>query len=185
MLIRVWQQVAFYGRISRMDETKLLLNAYYEALYQRLEANKALLAGKIEDLLKQEIAQHGFADFDGDKYAAYRDACLAFVDERIETYNPIGIQYTFDRIRAKEALNLELQLNWYDSRAEFAALRQAAQDKAEAQMSEERLKELVDELIAEVGAFPDKSIISAYEAEPALNKLPDYIVGRAIEEVLR
>jgi len=80
---------------------------------------------------------------------------------------------------------LELQLNWYDSRAEFAALRQAAQDKAEAQMSEERLKELADELIAEVGAFPDKSIISAYEAEPALNKLPDYIVGRAIKEILR
>lgn len=171
----------------------MLLNAYYEALYQRLEANKALLARKIEDLLKQEIAHHGFADFDGDKYAAYRDACLAFVDERIEAYNPIGIQYTFDRIRAKEALHLELQLNWYDSRAEFAALRQAAQDavlseaknQAEAQMLEERLKELADELIAEVGAFPDKSIISAYEAEPALNKLPDYIVGRAIEEILR
>lgn len=176
-----------------MDGTKLLLNAYYEALYQRLEANKALLAGKIEDLLKQEIAKRSFADFDDDKFAAYRDACLAFVDERIEAYNPIGIQYTFDRIRAKEALNLELQLNWYDSRAEFAALRQAAQDavlseaknQAEAQMLEERLKELADELIAEVGAFPDKSIISAYEAEPALNKLPDYIVGRAIEEILR
>jgi hypothetical protein len=176
-----------------MDGTKLLLNAYYEALYQRLEANKALLAGKIEDLLKQEIAHHGFADFDGDKYAAYRDACLAFVDERIETYNPIGIQYTFDRVRAKEVLELELQLNWYDSRAEFAALRQAAQDavlseaknQAEAEMTQEKLKELADELIAEVGAFPDKSIISAYEAEPALNKLPDYIVGRAIEEILR
>jgi len=175
-----------------MDQIKLLLNAYYEALYHRLEANKALLALKIEDLLKQEITKRCFADFsagrltaDDDKFAAYRDACLAFVDERIETYNPIGIQYTFDRIRAKEVLELELQLNWYDSRAEFAALRQAARDKAEPQMSEERMKELADELIAEVGAFPDKSIICAYEAEPALNKLPDYIVGRAIEEILR
>lgn len=168
-----------------MDETKLLLNAYYESLYQRLEANKALLAAKIEDLLKQEVAQRGFADFDDDKYTAYRDACLAFVDERIETYNPIGIQYTFDRVRAKEVLELELQLNWYDSRAEFAALRQAAQDKAEPKMTQERLKELADELIAEVGAFPNKSIISAYQAEPALNKLPDYIVGRAIEEIMR
>ncbi len=88
-----------------MDQTKLLLNAYYEVLYQRLEANKALLAGKIEHLLKQEIAKRSFADFsaghltaDDDKFAAYRDACLAFVDERIETYNPIGIQYTFDRL---------------------------------------------------------------------------------------
>jgi hypothetical protein len=182
-----------------MDQIKLLLNAYFEVLYHRLEANKALLAGKIEHLLKQEIAKRSLADFsagrltpqdafrraDDDKFAAYRDACLAFVDERIETYNPIGIQYTFDRLRAKEVLELELQLNWYDSRAEFAALQQAARDKAEPQMSEERLKELADKLIAEVGAFPDKSIISAYEAEPALNKLPDYIVGLAIEEILR
>jgi actin-related protein len=187
-----------------MDQTKLLLNAYYEALYLRLEANKALLAGKIEHLLKQEIAKRSFADpatarpsaktsFDDDKFAAYRDACLAFVDERIETYNPIGIQYTFDRLRAKEVLELELQLNWYDSRAEFQALVQAARDavlreaknQAEAEMTQERLKELADELIGEVGAFPDKSIISAYEAEPALNKLPDYIVGLAIEEILR
>jgi len=175
-----------------MSQANLLLNAYYETLYERLQARKSVVAAKIEELLNEEIAKRGFADFDDDKYAAYRDACLAFVDERIETYNPIGIQYTFDRVRAKEVFELELQLNWYDSRAEFEALRQAAQDKAEAQMSEsaghltaERLKELADELIAEVGAFPDKSIISAYEAEPALNKLPDYIVGRAIEEIVR
>jgi hypothetical protein len=176
-----------------MSQVSLLLNAYYEALHELLEANRSLLAAKIEDLLKQEIAERGFEDFDDDKYAAYRDACLAFVEERIETYNPIGIQYTFDRVRAKEVFELELQLNWYDSRAEFAALRQAARDavlsaaknQAEAEMTQERLKELADELIAEVGAFPNKSIISAYEAEPALNKLPDYIVGRAIEEILR
>jgi hypothetical protein len=35
-----------------------------------------------------------------------------------------------------------------------------------------------------VGAFPDKSIISAYEADPALGKLPDYVVARAIEEII-
>ncbi len=94
---------------------------------------------------------------------------------------------------AKEVLELELQLNWYDSRAEFQALVQVARDavlsvaknQAEAEMTQERLKELADELIGEVGAFPDKSIICAYEIEPALNKLPDYIVGQAIEEVLR
>lgn len=167
-----------------MSQVSLLLNAYYEALHERLEANRGLLTAKIDELLTQEIAERGFADFDDDKYAAYRDACLAFVEERIETYNPIGIQYTFDRVRAKEVLELELQLNWYDSRAEFEALRQSARDKAEAHMTEERMKQLADELIAEAGAFPDRSIISAYEAAPALSKLPDYIVGRAIEEIL-
>ena len=167
-----------------MSETNLLLKAYYEALYERLQANKEHLAARIETLLAEEIAERGFENFDEDKYAAYKDACLAFVDERIELYDPFGIQYTFDRTRAKEAFELELQLNWYDSRAEFETLIEAARDKAKTGVTEERLQLLADELIRELGAFPDKSIISSYEAEPGLRKLPDYVVARTIEEIV-
>lgn len=167
-----------------MSETSTLLKAYYEALYERLEAGKELLPGRIDDLLAAEIAARGFGDFDREKYAAYRDACLAFVDERIEAYNPIGIQYLYDREMAKSAFELELQLDWYDSRAEFAALIQAARSKAEADVTEERLRVLAEELIRQVGAFPDKSIILAYESKPELKKLPDYIVARTIEQII-
>ena len=163
----------------------MLLKAYYEALYEKLEANKETLATRIEKLLRKEVAKQGFGNFDEEKYTAYLDACLAFVDERLETYNPIGIQYTFDRVRAQEAIELELQLNWYDSLAELEALMEAVRSKAEVEMTEERMRRLADELIKEVGAFPDKSIISAYEAEPALGKLPDYVVAQAIEEIIR
>jgi len=169
---------------KQMNEANLLLKAYYEALYERLEAKKDLLPTRVEKLLREEIAKLGFADFNEEKYAAYEGACLAFVDERMETYNPIGIQYTFDRIRAQEAIELELQLNWYDSQAEFQALIEAAHNKAEESMADERAQELADELIEQVGAFPDKSIISTYKAKPALGKLPDYIVARAIEEII-
>jgi predicted metal-dependent phosphoesterase TrpH len=171
--------------LTIMNETKLLLNAYYETLYELLEANKDRLATRIEQLLAEEIEDRGFGNFDEDKFSAYRDVCLAFVDERMETYNPIGIQYTFDRIRAREAAELELQLNWYDSQAEFEALVEAASSKVEAAMAEENLRLLAEELIKQAGAFPDKSIISAYQAGPALSKLPDYIVARAIEEIVR
>ncbi len=168
-----------------MNETELLLKAYYEALYERLEAKKCLLADRIEKLLPEETAKRGFGDFDREKYAAYRDACLAFVDERLETYNPIGIQYSFDRVRTREAFELELQLNWYDGRSEFKALTEAVRGKAEAGMGDERMRALADELIKEVGAYPDNSIISGYEAEPGLGKLPDYVVARVIEEIIR
>jgi len=168
-----------------MNEAKLLLRAYYEALYELLEARKDLLAATIEKLLQQELAKRAFGSFDEEKYAAYRDACLAFVDERSETYNPIGIQYTFDRIRAKEAFELELQLDWYDSRPEFEALTEAVLAMAQAPMTDEEIRQRADELIKKLGAFPDKSIISAYQARPALGKLPDYIVARAIEEIIR
>ena len=168
-----------------MNETNLLLNAYYEALYEQLEAKKSLLEKIIEKLLRQELIKLGFENFEEDKYTAYRDACLAFVDERIETYNPIGIQYTFDRIRAREAIELELQLNWFDSRAEFKALMDMVRSKTELEMTDERIQQSAEELIKQLGAFPDKSIISAYKANPSLGKLPDYVVARAIEEIIR
>ena len=167
-----------------MSETSILLKAYYEALYDRLEARKELIAGRIKELLTEEVALRGFDDIDQEKYAAYHDACLAFVDERIELYNPFGIQYVFDRSRARDAFELELQLNWYDSRAEFEHLVEAARGKAEPDVTPERLRLLAEQLIEALGAFPDRSIIAGYEDKPALNKLPDYIVARVIEDII-
>lgn len=167
-----------------MSETSVLLKAYYEALYERLEAQKEILAAKIDEFLAEEIEKRGFEGLDGEKYNAYRDACLAFIDERIEAYNPIGIQYIYNRSSAKEVIELELQLNWYDSRNEFQFLVETARSKAEENLTEEQLRPVAEEIIAEVGVFPDRSIISAYEEKPGLNKLPDYIVARTIEEVI-
>lgn len=167
-----------------MSETSVLLKAYYEALYERLEDQKEILAAKIDELLAEEVEKRGFEGFEGEKYKAYRDACLAFIDERIEAFNPIGIQYIYNRSSAREVIELELQLNWYDSRNEFQSLVETARGKADEDLTEEELRPLADEIIAEVGVFPDRSIISAYEEEPGLNKLPDYIVARTIEEVI-
>ena len=167
-----------------MSEASVLLKAYYEALYERMEAKKEILAAKIDQLLAEEIEKRGFEGFEGEKYKAYRDACLAFIDERIEAFNPIGIQYTYDRRSAEEVIELELQLNWYDSRNEFQSLVETARSKADDDLTEERLRPLAEEIITEAGVFPDRSIISAYEEKPGLNKLPDYIVARTFEEVI-
>ncbi|MHC4625006.1 MAG: hypothetical protein ACYS4W_14010, partial [Planctomycetota bacterium] len=83
------------------------------------------------------------------------------------------------------AAKLQFQLDWYDSQAEFHTLVEVARDKSRQPDSEQRLTELAKELMGELGAFPDASIISGYEAGPALGKLPDYIVARAIEEIIR
>jgi len=168
-----------------MAETTVLLNAYYELLHERLEAGKDLVTASVKALLAEEMPKLAGCNFDDEKYAAYLEACLAFVDERLETYNPLGIQYTFDRLRAEEAVELELQLNWYDSRPEFEALAEKVKQYAEPHMTSRRIRELADRLITEAGAFADKTIISAYQADPKLQKLPDYIVARAIEQIIR
>jgi hypothetical protein len=167
-----------------MSETSVLLKAYYEALYERLEAQKEVLSAKIDEFLAEEIEKRGFEGLNEEKYKAYRDACLAFIDERIEAYNPIGIQYLYDRCSAKEVIELELQLNWYDSTNEFQSLVEIVHRKVSKDLTDEQLKSLAEEIINEAGVFPDKSIISAYEAKPGLNKLPDYIVALTIEEVI-
>ena len=168
-----------------MSGTKLLLNAYYEALYERLCERRGSVIETIEELLRDEIEDRGFIELTDSKYQAYRDAVLAFIDERIEMYNPIGIQYTFERRASKFASELEMQLNWYDSSREFELLRQGAYEKAETRMSHDRLRQLARELINEFGAFPNKSIIAGYQAHPALNKLPDYIASLAIDQIIR
>jgi hypothetical protein len=112
-----------------MTDTGLLLRAYYECLHERLEADRDRLIRQVEQSLRCELAEQQFAGYAEHKYRAYYEACLAFVQERLELYNPIGIQYTFDGHRSKEAVELELQLDWYNSRAEWETLYEAARTK--------------------------------------------------------
>jgi hypothetical protein len=167
-----------------MNPTSLILKAYYEALYELLIGHRDNLTDRINAVLDEEIRSCGYDDFDDEKFNSYSEACMAFIDERIEMYNPFGIQYLYDKNSSKEAFKLELQLNWYDSRAEFETLVETARSKAELLIGQENYEQQAMELIKEAGAFPDKSIISAYRAGPALNKLPDYVVARVIEEII-
>ncbi|MBM4028346.1 MAG: hypothetical protein FJ280_23575 [Planctomycetes bacterium] len=167
-----------------MGSGGLLLKAYYEQLHEWMQTDRARLLARLGELLSEEVARQGFPDMDASRLDAYREACVAFLDERLESYNPLGIQYTFDRVSSAGAAELEFQLNWYNSRPEFAALVAAARSLAGAGVPDEELPDLAEALIRQVGAYPDRSIIEAYTAEPALPKLPDYIVACAIEEIV-
>ncbi len=167
-----------------MSPAGLLLKAYYERLHEGMQASRERLLSRIDDLLPAEVARRGFQGMDSCRLEAYREACVAFIDERLETYNPIGIQYTFDRASSRGAAELEFELNWYNSRPEFADLVAAARSLAGAGVPDEVLPDLAEKLIARAGAYPDRSIIDTYTAEPALQKLPDYLVACVIEEVV-
>ncbi len=167
-----------------MISASVILKAYYERLYELMEARRSRLLVRIDELLTAETAKQDWRDLDADKLAAYREACIAFIDERLESYNPIGIQYTFGSLSSKTAAELEFQLNWYTSRPEFAELVATARSLADETESDDALSDLADELIQTVGAFPDRSIIDGYHSEPTLQKLPDYLVACVIEEVV-
>ena len=164
-----------------MNQARLLTNAYFEALYEVLVSNKDKLISQMQGLLRAQIGTGSFADWHESKFSAYLEACIAFLDERIETYDPVGIQYTFDHISDAESLELEFALSWYDGRAEYKRLIQVAWEKTQTDMLEDRVGEVAAEIIQELGAYPDRSIIAGYEERPTLNKLPDYVVAQVIE----
>ncbi len=168
-----------------MTPTRILLNAYYEALYEILTQNRAFCSKRIGDVLKKELERYGDADDQQERYDALYEACEAFVTERLEMYNPIGVQYLFSMGDPQDAFELELELNWYDARNEYWELVNAARQLADQNERTEHLARKVRLLIEQAGAYPDKSIIKYYEMVPGLMKLPDYVVARVIEATLQ
>lgn len=167
-----------------MTPASLLLKVYYERLHERMEMRRSQLLRRVDELLADEIERRGAGDMDAERFAAYREACEAFVDERLEMYNPIGVQYTFGDVPSHLAAELEFQLNWFDSRAEFQDLVAVARSLTVEGLSDDVMNDRADELIRRAGAFPDRSILAGYRAEPTLQKLPDYIVACGIEEIV-
>ncbi|MBN1975033.1 MAG: hypothetical protein JW787_15435 [Sedimentisphaerales bacterium] len=168
-----------------MSQVNILLRCYYETLYELLEEKKNILINRIRAVLGEQLKAGCYENFNRETFDAYWEACMAFIEERIETYNPIGIQYMYGGDRRDEAFKMELQLDWFDSRKEFQNLVEAARIKADYMTSDDDLREKARELIQEAGAFPDKSIIAGYRAKPELKKLPDYVVALIIEENIR
>ncbi len=132
----------------------MLVKAYYETLYEMLEANRQLLIKTVEDVLAEELIAGGYEPFDKEKFSAYLEASVAFVDERIELYNPFGMQYLYDRSRADVAFEMEMKLNWYDSSDEFDELLEAARLMLKDMPDQQNLQQAAGELIKEQGAFP-------------------------------
>jgi len=174
------------GKIKSMSTARLLLNCYFERLYELLEQKKSHLCQRAPQVLENIVREQNIFPLDDqDKFQAYHDAVQAFIIERIETYNPIGLQYSFDGITGQEAFEIDLQLNWYDSRAEFTALQLLAKKLAAEIQSDDQVPQLAEKIIAQCGAYPDQSIINDYQSDPDPQKLPDYIVALTIEEIIK
>lgn len=166
-------------------QTRLILRAYFEILHDKLEHGRESLILAVRRMLEEEMAIRKWEKVGTERYLAYEEAALAFIEERIEAYNPVGFAYLFDQPRSRGAFKLELELNWYNAEAEYRRLVNRAGEKARDDMTDDQIRRAASELVKELGAFPDASILAAYEDKPAARKLPDYIAAGAIERILR
>lgn len=166
-----------------MNKSKLLLNAYFEALHDLLFNQREVIKDEIDELLRTELAK--LVSVTDEKIAAYMDASIAFLDERLEMYNPVGLQYLYDNQTSEFARQIELQLDWYDSSIEFQSIFDAVDVLTKSGFEPEQLPQLARQLVKKFGAFPDRSIIENYLNKPSTRKLPDYILARAIEKIIK
>lgn len=172
-----------------MNPTRIVLNAYFEKLCDLLEMAKPRTHERLKDLLNNEINENNYNITEPEKFIAYLEAAAAFYDERLESYNPIGIQWTMPTPTIDEAFQIESILDWYDSRPEFDALcrtarRMAKRLEPDSNDSDRLLQKLAHELINQCGAYPNKTIIQTYQNQPQQNHLPDYIVSSLIEQII-
>lgn len=167
-----------------MSSLRTILHAYYEQLYNRLRDRAAECARNAADIVGREARRPRFPTLTESRMRAYLEAVVAFYDERIEMYDPFGLQYTFGPTSGAEAFALEDMLDWYSSRAEFAELCERARDLLRARMSDADLAAAGAALVRACGAYPDRSIIRTYESDPQANHLPDYALARALETML-
>src|SRR4030042_3326993 len=138
-----------------MNKSKLLLNAYFEALHDLLSREKEVIKDEIDELLRTELAK--LVSVTDEKITAYLDAALAFLDERIDMYNPVGLQYLYDNQPSEFARQIELQLDWYDSSGEFHSILDAIDSITKTGFEPEQLPKLAQQLVKKFGAFPDRS----------------------------
>jgi hypothetical protein len=165
-----------------MELKRLIFNAYYESLYDFLIESREKITESIKRALPAELSR--FGDYNEEDFDAYLEAAVAFLDERLEMYNPFGFQYTFDNLNSEFAKKLELQLTWFDSSQEFESLKKAVDGIIEFGFDESKLNDYAGSLISRFGAFPDKSIIEAYNQKPAAPRLPDFILAQSIEQII-
>jgi hypothetical protein len=165
-----------------MEPERLIFNTYYESLYNILLDRRDSIIGTIKKILPAELSK--FGNFTSEDFDAYFEAALAFLEERIEMYNPLGLQYTFGRPVSDFARTLELQLSWFDSSQEFETLKKAVREIVQLGFDEQKLNDYADYLISKFGAFPDKSIVEAYNHQSAESRIPDFILALAIEQAI-
>ena len=154
---------------------------YFSKLYDLLVKERAQIKHLIGKEAEREISRR-WEGVDWEGIAAYTKAAISFIEERLYAYN-LG---HFDRFLKAVSFGVNLKdlasVDWYDSKEEKEEIDAKIQSGLNLMQAPE---DIVDDLLDEYGAFPDKSIIEQYHQKPEKNHLPDYALAIAIEQAIR
>ena len=143
----------------------------------------------VEEFIPGRIRRELLSGWDEENEAvikAYADAAASFIDERLYSYRLDHIdrflQAASRGISTEDAASLEISLDWYDCREEKKEIDRFIETGLNLMRPG---GDIAESLLDDFGAFPDKTIIEAYEKAPAKNHLPDYALALSLERVIR
>ncbi|MFH1731484.1 MAG: hypothetical protein ABIF82_07520 [Planctomycetota bacterium] len=164
--------------------TKDIWSLYFAHLLDLLTRRRAKIETLILEQVQEEIASR-YSHLAG-RTRIYRDAAVGFLEERLyecrDDYWEKFLRPLVENITAAEIMEVAEQLSWYDMQREKEEIDERIETCLNIHRSPEDILEV---LVEEFGAFPNRSIIAAYSAKPKPNYLPEYALAVAIQQVVR
>jgi len=157
---------------------------YFAHLLRLLSQERA----KIETLIIEQVQEDISSRYPhlSEKTEAYQDVAIGFLDERLYEYRgdywEKFLQPLAKNITAAEIMEVGEQLGWYDMQKEKEEIDEQIETCLNLRQSSE---DIVEILVEEFGAFPNRSIIATYCAKPEPNYMPEYALAVAIQQVVR
>ncbi len=157
---------------------------YFSKLHELLVSERNSIEQLIEKETKTEISRR-WKDIDEEDTRVYVDTAISFIDERLYAYGLDHVDRALKAITCGGSLadlaSIERSLSWYDLQQEKEEIDGKIETGLNLMLSEE---DIVDDLLDEFGAFPDRSIIQQYQFKPKKNYLPDYALAIAIQQAI-
>ena len=165
-------------------EKEKVWDIYFSKLYELLVGERTRIERLIREETENEISTR-WKDINWEGIEAYIRAGLSFIEERLYAYSLDSLDRFLRVVTAgvsSAALaRIDELLTWYDWKQEKKQIDAKIETGLNIMQTQE---DIVDDLLDEFGAFPNKSIIQQYKQEPKKNYLPDYALAIAIQQVI-
>jgi len=161
----------------------------WDLYFNRLHSLISSARSRVEKLIIEETRKDlllRWHEVKDEVIHAYSDTAVSFIEERLYAYELDHVdrflQATSRGVSLREIALLEKSLSWYEWQKEKEAIDGKIETGLNLMQSAEQI---VEGLLDEFGAFPDKTIINTYKKSPMKNYLPDYVLALALERVIR
>jgi len=165
-------------------EREKVWDLYFAKLDELLVRERARIEDLVRKKTRKEISKR-WKDVNAERIEAYIEAAISFIEERLYAYSLDHLDRFLKAVTyggsLEELASLDLSASWYNWQAE----KEEIDAKIETGLNiRQRPEDIVEDLLTEFGAFPNKSIINQYQQKPEKNYLPDYVLATAIQQVI-